>query len=56
MCDEVEGVVALCVSDIRVGAMGYKHLDDIEVAIAGSPLHWSSDEVTAESVDLCALF
>lgn len=52
----MKGIVALCVSDIRIGAMGYEYLDDIEVAIAGGPLHGSGDEVTTESIDLCPLF
>ena len=52
----MKGIVALCVSDIWICSMGYKHLDDIEVAIAGGPLHRSGDEVTIESVDFCTLF
>ena len=31
--------------------MGCKHLDDIEVAIAGGPLHRSGDEVSTELVE-----
>jgi len=33
-----------------------EELNDINVPIAGGPLHWSSNEVTTEGVDLCALF
>jgi hypothetical protein len=54
--DEVQGVVALCISDIRIGAMGYEQLNDIEVAITGRPLHGSSDEIATENIDFCALF
>lgn len=55
MCDEVEGVVALRVLDIWIGAMGDKQLDDIGVAITSCPLHGSSDEVSAERINFCAL-
>jgi hypothetical protein len=54
--DEVQGVVALCILDIRIGAMGYEQLNDIEIAITGRPLHGSSDEIATESIDFCALF
>ena len=56
MCDEVEGVVALRVLEIWIGAMGDEQLDDIEVAITSRPLHGSSDEVSAEGINFCALF
>jgi hypothetical protein len=36
--------------------MGYEHLDDIEVAIAGGPLHWGGYEVATKGIHLCALF
>ena len=55
MCDEVEGIVALRVLGIWIGAMGDEQLDDIEVAITSRPLHGSSDEVSAEGVNFCAL-
>ena len=52
----MKGVVALCVFDIRIGSMGYEQLNDIEVPIAGGPLHWSGDKVTTESIYLGTLF
>jgi hypothetical protein len=33
-----------------------EELNDINVSVASGPLHRSSNEVTAEGVDLCALF
>lgn len=36
--------------------MSDEELNDINVSIASSPLHWSSDEVTAEGIDFRALF
>jgi len=33
-----------------------EELNDINVSITGGPLHGSSDEVTTQGVDLCALF
>lgn len=56
MGDKVQSVVALCVPDIRIGAVGYEQLDDIEIAITGRPLQGTSDEIAAESIDFCALF
>ena len=32
-----------------------EELDDVEVPVAGSPLHRSSDEVTAKCIDLSTL-
>ena len=55
MCDDVEGIVALRVPDIGIGAMGDEQLDDIEVTITSRPLHGSSDEVSAESINFRAL-
>lgn len=54
--DKVEGVVALGVLDIRIGAMGYEQLNNVEVAITGRPLHGRSDEITTEGIDFSALF
>ena len=56
VCDEVEGVVALRVLDIRIGAMGYEELNDVEVAITSRPLHGRGDEITTEGIDFSALF
>jgi len=56
VCDDVEGIVALRVPDIGIGAMGNEQLDDIEVAITSRPLHGSSDEVAADGINFCALF
>ena len=33
-----------------------EELNDVNVSITSSPLHWSRDEVTTESVNLRALF
>ena len=54
--DKVEGVVALGVLDIRIGAMGYEQLNNVEVAITSRPLHGRSDEITTEGIDFSALF
>ena len=54
--DKVEGVVALRVLDIGIGAMGYEQLNDVEVAITSCPLHGSSDEIATEGIDFGALF
>lgn len=54
--DQVEGVVALRVLDIRIGAMGYEQLNDVEVAITSRPLHGGSDEIATEGIDFSALF
>ena len=54
--DKVEGVVALCVLDIGIGAMGDEQLNDVEVAITSRPLHGRSDEITTEGIDFSALF
>ena len=56
MCDKVKGIVALCVLDIWICSMGYKHLDDIEVTIVGGPSHWGGNEAATEGVDFCTLF
>ena len=56
MGDKVQSVVTLCVLDIRIGAVGYEQLDDIEIAITGRPLQGTSDEIAAKSIDFCALF
>lgn len=56
VCDEVKGVISLSIADIRVGAVGDEQLDDIEVTVAGCPLHGRRNEVAAERVDLCTLF
>jgi hypothetical protein len=55
VCDDVEGIVALRIFDIRIGAMGNEQLDDIKVTITSRPLHGSSDEVSAEGIDFRAL-
>jgi hypothetical protein len=54
--NKVEGVIALRVLDIRIGAMGYEQLNDVEVAITSRPLHRRSDEIAAEGIDFSALF
>ncbi|KIL64586.1 hypothetical protein M378DRAFT_163039, partial [Amanita muscaria Koide BX008] len=36
--------------------MGYEEMDDIEIAVASSPLHRRCDQVTTNSVDFGALF
>ena len=56
MGHEMQGVVSLRISDIGICAVCDEELDDVNVSITGGPLHWSSDEVTTESVDFCALF
>ena len=54
--DKVEGVVALRVLDIGIGAMGYEQLNDVEMAITSRPLYGSSDEIATEGIDFSALF
>jgi hypothetical protein len=54
--DKVEGVVALRILDIRIGAMGDEQLNDVEVAITSRPLHGRGDEITTEGIDFGALF
>ena len=51
MSDEAERIVALRVCNGRICIAGDKKLDDIEISIASSPLYWSSNEVSAWSVD-----
>ena len=53
---EMQGVVSLRICDIGICAVCDEELNDINVSIASGPLHGSSDEVTTEGVDLCALF
>jgi len=54
--DKVEGVVALRVLDIWIGAMGYEQLNDVQIAITSRPLHGSSDEIAAKGINFSALF
>ena len=56
MGDEVESVVALRVLDIRIGAMGYEKLNDIEVTITSRPLHGGSDKIATKGINFSALF
>ena len=56
MGHEMQGVISLRIRDIGIRAVCDEELNDINVSIAGGPLHRSSDEVPAESVDLCAVF
>lgn len=49
-------IVPLRVRDVGICAVCDEELNDVNVSITSGPLHWSSDEVTTEGIDFCALF
>ena len=56
MCDQMQCVVTLSISDGGVGVMGDEELDDVEVSVACSPLHRCCDQISSKSIDFCPLF
>lgn len=51
---QVQRIIPLRITDIWVGVVRNQQLDDVEVAVARSPLHGRSDEVATECIDLGA--
>ena len=53
--NEVEGVVALRIGDVRVRVVGDEQLDHVQVPVARRPLHRRCDEVAPKRIDLRTL-
>jgi hypothetical protein len=51
----VQSVVSLCVGDRRIRIVRNKQLNDIQITVAGSPLHGSGNEVTSKCIYFRAL-
>jgi hypothetical protein len=56
MGHEVQCIVSLRIRDVGICAVSDEELNDVNVSITSGPLHWSSDEVTTERINFCALF
>lgn len=56
MGHEVQCIVSLRIRDVRICAVSDEELNDVDISIASGPLHWSSDQVTTEGINFCALF
>lgn len=53
--DKVKGIVPLRVLDGRIRTVRNEEVEDVEVAVACSPLHWCCHEVASEGVDIRTL-
>lgn len=49
-------IVPLRIRNRGVGIVRNEEMDNIQITIPSRPLHGRSDEVSAQRIDLCALF